>query len=59
MIGNNTLHWNQATMIAAVQYYLDNVVFKEPGVKVSTVKAKSGAYDTSEFLIDTTDKAST
>jgi hypothetical protein len=37
MIGRNTLTWNQATMRAAVQYYLDHVVLKNPTLEVESV----------------------
>lgn len=41
---------NEATMIDAVQYYLSNVVFKEP-VLVASVKS-SGKYDGFEIAIE-------
>lgn len=38
MKGCNTLNWNQATMMAAVEYYLDQVVLKTPGsLKVTSI----------------------
>ena len=41
MIGTNTLEINQATMIEAIQEYLDNAM-PEESFKVTNVKAENG-----------------
>jgi len=63
MKGNNEITLNQATMIAAVQYYFDCVVFKEevtPVVKsVEAVKSSSSGYgseSTGSFLLKVEEK---
>lgn len=43
MIGNNTIEMNQATVNAAIEYYLNNVVLKEP-VTVKDVTKDSRQY---------------
>jgi hypothetical protein len=48
MIGSNTLVFNQATMIAAMQHYLSTVLFAEgkaPTVKAVKFTGQNGAYD--------------
>lgn len=48
MKGNNSFEWNHATMVEAVQHYLDTILLKEAGTQVVTlVKSKAdghGAY---------------
>lgn len=41
MIGNNTLILNQATINEAVEYWLKNVLLKDEGVEVISVRANS------------------
>lgn len=43
MIGNNTIEMNQATVNAAVEHYLNNVVLKEP-VTVTNVTKDAKQY---------------
>lgn len=43
MKGNNTLTLNQAEMVRTIEYYLNNVQFKEP-VLVAAVKEKPGDH---------------
>jgi len=51
MRGSNELHFNQATMILAVQHYLEKIMH-EPVPKVKHVKQdKSGSY-AEVFIID-------
>ena len=52
MIGNNEMKFNQETMLAAVQHYLEKI-FTHPIPKVVEVKA-SGYDNYSEFTIKIT-----
>lgn len=45
MIGNNTLELNDATVIAAVQMYLDSIMTPSARVRVIGVKREGSAYD--------------
>lgn len=45
MIGMNRLTLNPATMIAAMQYYLENVVFKDDiAIKVTAVESTNEGF---------------
>lgn len=53
MKGSNTLTLNQATLIAAVQCYLDTQFAEGKSPKVTAVKASSSSYEqTFEVTID-------
>lgn len=43
MIGRNTLQLNNSEIMRAIEYYLNNVQFKEP-VLVTSVKEDSGNH---------------
>jgi hypothetical protein len=50
VVGNNVMNLNQATMINAVQYYFDNVVFKTgQSPKVISIDPDSKTYNTLTF----------
>lgn len=50
MKGNNELTMNQATMCAAVTYYLNNVVMKV-AVKVESVDKNTKSYGQEDFIV--------
>ena len=57
MKGTNSLVLNQAQMVAAMQHFLDTVIFKDPGcAKVSLVKSEkeqdNGFRESSSFRIE-------
>lgn len=59
MIGNNSFTLNEATMKAAVQHYLDTVLFvegKAPNVEGVTA---TSTYAGASFTISVSDKVST
>jgi hypothetical protein len=45
MIGNNTLELNQATMVMAIQYWLESVMMPKHVPKVISVVATTSGYD--------------
>ena len=60
MIGNNELRLNQATMIEAVQEYLDSLMINHAPKVSSVVASKDSPYGAGEtFVIAVTDKEST
>lgn len=55
MIGNNTLTLNEATLVQAVQEWLDKRM--NPSPKVGSVKAATGsAHKTDSFDVQLTDR---
>lgn len=56
MKGNNELVLNEATIIAAVQMYLDSLMVK-PAPKVESVDSESSGYSKS-FRVKLTDRES-
>lgn len=50
MKGKNTITMNEATIKTAVQYYLNNVVLKEPVVVKRVEKASD--YNVDSFVIE-------
>lgn len=56
MTGNNELTLNQATMIEALQMWLDAQMMAGKAPKVTSVAAKSGVYDSEAFVVALTDR---
>jgi len=54
MIGTNSILLNQATIVAALQHYLDTVAFKSK-VKVTSVSQEKDSCPSSAFLVTFTD----
>lgn len=55
MIGNNELHLNQATLIQAMQEWLDKRLLGY-APKVTAVKSESKGYSVETFIVSTTDR---
>lgn len=53
MKGNNTIIFNHATMQAAVEYYLNNMVFKSPIRVVKVFENNDNGFDVSVEELDT------
>ena len=56
MKGSNDLRWNEATIIEAVQEYLDKRY--TPNVTVTSVKSESKNYGDGGFLVTVVEKES-
>ena len=56
MKGSNSLILNEATMKQALQYWFDNVLFKESGLTVTGIKNGEGIEGRYTWTISITDQ---
>lgn len=56
--GNNSINLNESTVIAALQYYFDKVLFAEgQSPTVTSVAVNSSKYDAREFTVQLKESA--
>lgn len=58
MQGNNTMELNEATMIAALQFWLDSQFRENLAPKVTAVSFSGNGYTSKTFKVETTDRDS-